>query len=248
MWLVRILKHPLKHFVSLLSSLEIAMPQPLSSVLPRTEKTAINLHHNAPIAFSELTSKAMLVVNLQSHVDWNMGVIFGALMGTTTELGIAIWKEVRGSRAKVNTIKSVAKIRLSASDFDLFNSLQKLATVSQKARDKLAHFVWATSFHIKEPHFLLIDPKYLWDWELDFQKFTDALPDPGPWKMENLPSEPPEIDPETIMVYRERDLERMIRDSHRCLTLVGWFKLYLIGIETQKKFVREWLEAELLAK
>lgn len=100
-------------------------------------------------------------------IDAEIGTLLAFLLGANASPVIAAYQEIRAERTKVAVVTAALGTVLSKDDSELLGDILAVASAAQKARHRVAHWLW--SYAHGEP-----DAIHLWDPDLILQVWEKA--------------------------------------------------------------------------
>lgn len=185
------------------------MPQPLSRVKPGAGYNIgnVGIGDSPLVKRPQLALLAMEGIRSWSDVENFMLGLYIDMLGGDNDLAATAYLALDGSSAKSAVINAVAAKTLSTENLQLFRAIFNIAGTRQKARDKLAHWVWGFSDALPDA-LLLVDPRA---------------------KVGGKMSE------EDIFVYREADFRSIMQDNERLAAFGATFRFIVIKHVSNKQ-------------
>jgi hypothetical protein len=186
-------------------------PQPLSRVNPKATPTF------GPECFDEYPELSKLVartINTGSMIETRWSVILVNLVKADPRTGAAMYQALASSEARRAALSAAAKVRLSDSDFLLFQAIVRVTTPQRNLRNQFAHHLWGMATQL--PNCLLLaDPEFFTEIVIDAHARTETVV--GQIKL--LPAFP-KLDLSKIDVWSQKALEDTNKQADEAQTLI----------------------------
>jgi len=208
------------------------MPQPLSAltpeILPGGGVKIVVFNQDTLADRPKLAAKVMRVISTCSFIDQQLSKIMANFIKADFELVTAMLLAMSGAEGRRAAMNAAAHTALSEEDYCLYMAVLKVTAPPRNQRNKYAHHLWGTANYIPDG-LLLIDPRYAArcdaKYAAEFKAYREALdahriqsPRPAP-----MPKPPTHdfFDYTQILVYREPDIDRDIRDALKAVDMIG---------------------------
>jgi hypothetical protein len=216
------------------------MPQPLSRISPDATVTLW------PSVDSRVVYVlASSIIALSAQVDHELSLLLVRIIGADARPALAMFDELDSPRAQLRLLGAAARAHLGpgTKQHRVFKAVLKSAEVAQAERHKVAHWIWG---HCPElpGALLLADPRAVRTQTIELtrmlEKRKNALvyvlqTDDEQGKQDDIAlSKLYAADKESILVYRDGDLSRSIRDLSEALTALHYFRYFLNPIAVNK--------------
>jgi len=237
------------------------MPQLLSTLTPETLPGGgvkiVAFGQDALADRPELAAKVMRVISVCSFIDQQLSAIMANFIKADFETVTAMLLALSGAEGRRAAMNAAAQTALSKDDYCLYTAVLKATTPPRNQRNKYAHHLWGTANYIPDG-LLLIDPRYAARCDAKFaaelKAYREALAarrtQPPP--LAPMPEHPTHdfFDYTRILVYRETDIDRDIRDALKAAELISNLTLALsdhpVAAEMRSKLFAEPLVQQAL--
>ncbi|HEY2031432.1 MAG TPA: hypothetical protein VGH20_19710 [Myxococcales bacterium] len=160
-----------------------------------------------------------------SLVDLEMASVLAAMLGPTSEAGVAVYLSLQNARAKRDALISAAKVVLSGPEFRVVNAMVKKLQSLAKERHDLAHGVFGVLSDYQD--------RLLWCSSAHFARWmTNA--NKTAWRLEFDP-DPHAPLLEKLCVYRDADLESLRDEFSEAFHLATQLHQYVAPIPNVSK-------------
>jgi len=203
------------------------MPQPLSKILDTTKEWSINFNPDCMEKNSELGGLIADIIARWSAIEHRLAHIMIMLLGSNPVPAYAIFSTLINSSTQFDAVDRVAKSELSEENYERFAASLSVVKTMAKARNKLAHWIWATSPQVPEA-LLLGRPVKLLEKAVRIQMFQSEFVVKSPESKAKYPKDLYHADLENIFVYRKADLEQIKNDLKQTAEILGCL---LIGLK-----------------
>lgn len=194
--------------------MESPMPQPIPMVLRDTAIYMGNSSDSPSNHRPQLALNAMSVIAEWAILEHWINYLFIQLLGSSAEIGSAIFTSLSGGNARRAALNAVAKISLSIEEYELYIVIMQIAAGVRDERNKIAHWVWGHAPKIPDG-VLLIDPIKLVKYDVEAKIYATKNP-----------HEPPLLYPvNDIFVYYEKDFVDVSKRINRCMHFVRDFQI-----------------------
>jgi hypothetical protein len=184
-------------------------PQPLSSVAPDAQMWAAKLLFCKD---PDIWAQCGRIICAASDIEILFGEALHIMAGIKTSGPAMAMYGAVNQTAKMAAVGAVADSVLSGVDLDLFQIVQRLATVAMRDRHVVAHWVWAQVYEMPDA-LLFIEPDavhaaHLEGFQMTHGSIKDEKGRPMPTPQTRIfPSKgSSKIDPARVLVYRKQDL------------------------------------------
>lgn len=229
------------------------MPQPLSTFTPESKSGSqlINFTPNAIFQRPILAVKVMLVISLWSHIEHSFARMMGAFLKTDFEIITEMLLALTSGEGRRAAIDGAAKAALTDDDYFLYQAVLKTTKPSRDRRNEYAHHMWGIVNFIPDS-LLLVDPRYFTRLDAkndqSIKDYIDAFRlgvSTGMLEQELLEFENPDLS--QIMVYRDTDIERDVRDANKAADMISSLR-FAISDHPGRALMRSKLLAEPLVQ
>lgn len=176
------------------------MPQPLKKFI--TNRAAIvfagGLQSRPKMA--ELVGHCIVEA---AEVELQYGILLEVVLGSKPELAFSIFEAIRGQKIRSDILRNIGRDTITDHDrLALFYAILTYCSSVFKARNKIAHHIWAISDDIPDKA-ILVEP-------INFIKLSKPSHDAGLY--------------EGAMVYSEGDLTRIMKSLSEASSMVAMFR------------------------
>lgn len=186
--------------------------QPYLRVVPNPKNNRYDIGTHVLAQRPELETLIAHCVMSWPHIEAEMSILLGQLLGSDNAAALAVFQELRRSSAQRDAIGAAAKAALDKADQELVYAVLNVHKGIEAERNAIVHGHFGTATSLPEA--------LIWQTTADFialradQTFTDA-PTWDDAKQKILL--------ESLWVYRKADFEALLADLKRLASL--WFHL-----------------------
>ena len=176
----------------------------------------------------------MRVIGICSFIDQQFAELIANFLKADFETVTAMLSALSSIEGRRAAMDAAAKTALPEDDYRLYAAVSNATTPPRNQRNKYAHHLWGTANYIPDG-LLLTDPKdnarRTAKDAAEYKAYRDALD--AYLAEQTHHTQMPVLYPSNlfdytkIMVYREADIDRDIRDALVGVTLVGYLKVAL---------------------
>lgn len=171
-------------------------------------------------AYPHLLAKIQTVIHIWAGIDITMELMAAVFLKADYVVVHEMLAALMSSDGKRAAITAAARETLGDEDFQLYESIMKAIGPSRMRRNEFTHHLWGVSPEVPNA-LVLLNPKDMARFSADVQQGSvdfDRLRSPdwgGPKQME-------------VVLYREADLDRSIRDAEAAARLVNTLRISLM--------------------
>jgi len=209
-----------------------------------------NVRRNARVVLWPSTEDRVLgllashIVALSSQVDHELSLLLVHVLGANATPALAMFDEFDSQKQQMRLLRAAARAELGdkTKRYRVFDAVLRAVMAAQSDRHKLAHWIWGHSPDI--PNVLLLaDPKALRIRKIARQRLlTTPIKlsaflqngDAEQQKRELTLTALYEADPKTVLIYRDEDLNRAMRDLLAALSILDYFRYYLTPLKPNR--------------
>ncbi|MCH7480851.1 MAG: hypothetical protein IIC79_05605 [Chloroflexi bacterium] len=184
-------------------------PQPLSSV-----KRSAVVKWGDQDTFEKRPELAIMVIRAiagWAHAEGFMREILVRMLGARAEPAAKMYAALRSSQVQISALSAAAECTLSPPRLELFKAIMKVAQPVARTRHRLAHDLWCYSDDLPDA-LLLLETDAAFNFSIERNRFRFS-PNRTKLAAKLVGLEPPEFPIERVFVYRENDLQEIIRNT-----------------------------------
>lgn len=218
----------------------LAMPQPLSSVIPSknygvVEFSPSSMHHRA-----ELAAMIMEMVSIWSSIDLEVSRLMTKFLKADFEVVSEMLLALTSAEARKAAVRAAAKASLNNDDLSLFDAVHKVIRPSRDRRNHFVHHIWGTTDALPRD-LLLIDPRYLARQHANIEgRYRDLLASMQVTQESDVSFY---LIPQKIMVYSPEDINRDLREAMMAMVNMLHLRVTLEGgpnaVDSRRQLVEQ---------
>lgn len=161
----------------------------------------------------------MHVIANWAHIDGDLSVILTTMLGADVHIGAAMYQALSSAEAKRAALLAAAKEALPDWKYIILQAALKATKPSRDQRNDFAHHVWGTAPELPDA-ILLMHPNVVLQVNVSCRQIQN--------QSGNRVITPQNLNYSKIMVYKEADFAKAVRESNKVYLIYGylWQTIY----------------------